>query len=724
MVKTFKAVLARALYDNIAETPDELAFRKGDIVTVIEQNTGGLEGWWLCSLRGRQGIAPGNRLRRLAACNQGLPGSQFHKSWNTSQKVVTPQRVGDVYLYDVPPLRGQDDYDVPRSQNIPVPGYEESYDVPISRMESVVSAEDYDVPPSDRSSGVSMLSMDSHNALTSSLSSLTNTSMSNPASTCGSNRSSAELLDVYDIPQSNPKRIPEKTSTPVKLERSISDEFDDITKHLSSILVNDTYDILPPQQVVPLVADLYDVPPSNKPVLAAKGIGSKKSTSSVSADSGEVYDVPPQVTKDDPINVNSFSNDSKVSSASSSSGEGAMRLKGTELPIDLDAAMDLLVKLQQEVQTSTAKLFGFVHANWRRKDKLELNIYDIKVACTRVESAVFDFLEFAKGTIANAVKCSDKSLVVKLGKWCKPIDEQYAAMHTAIQAIESLNWQPVLLCAGQPSSARLDEIVTCCRNLLEDVRQLASVILGNSPLLFKRGPSGSSTLKNSSPVKSVKQDCSSISDDSYRSRKQSIQERPLPVPPSEAKATLAEPEDDNDYVNDDENWTHDYEHVQTEERNSAVMSPPLNNKKTSPVESPKTCANDGQVLNFYCSQIDIHVTKLMNAIDALLLSVENNEQPKSFIAHSKFVVLSTHKLVNIGDTLYRHLSDAVLKSSIIHCTNMLCDYLKITVTTTKVAAQNFPQVSSLQDMVDSVVDISRAANKLRTVITETTKSKS
>lgn len=49
-----KCVKARALYDNIAEAPDELAFRKGDVLTVLEQNTAGLEGWWLCALRGRQ----------------------------------------------------------------------------------------------------------------------------------------------------------------------------------------------------------------------------------------------------------------------------------------------------------------------------------------------------------------------------------------------------------------------------------------------------------------------------------------------------------------------------------------------------------------------------------------------------------------------------------------------------------------------------------------------
>jgi enhancer-of-filamentation protein 1 len=57
--------LARALYDNIPDSPDELAFRKGDTLTVLEQNTANIEGWWLCTLRGRQGICPANRLRLI-----------------------------------------------------------------------------------------------------------------------------------------------------------------------------------------------------------------------------------------------------------------------------------------------------------------------------------------------------------------------------------------------------------------------------------------------------------------------------------------------------------------------------------------------------------------------------------------------------------------------------------------------------------------------------------
>ncbi|KAJ8360872.1 hypothetical protein SKAU_G00173970 [Synaphobranchus kaupii] len=59
-------ILAKALYDNTAECPDELAFRKGDIITVMEQNVAGSHGWWKCSLHGRQGLAPANRLHILS----------------------------------------------------------------------------------------------------------------------------------------------------------------------------------------------------------------------------------------------------------------------------------------------------------------------------------------------------------------------------------------------------------------------------------------------------------------------------------------------------------------------------------------------------------------------------------------------------------------------------------------------------------------------------------
>ncbi|XP_041925754.1 embryonal Fyn-associated substrate isoform X1 [Alosa sapidissima] len=72
---SLSTVLAKALFDNAAESPEELAFRKGDILMVLEQEQEGGPGWWLCSLHGRQGIAPANRLRLLqtaAPINTGM----------------------------------------------------------------------------------------------------------------------------------------------------------------------------------------------------------------------------------------------------------------------------------------------------------------------------------------------------------------------------------------------------------------------------------------------------------------------------------------------------------------------------------------------------------------------------------------------------------------------------------------------------------------------------
>ena len=103
-------MLAKALYDNEAETPDELPFRRGDIVTVLAQDTNGLEGWWLCTLRGRQGIAPFNRLKLLdgmygegggggGAGNHGdvlrrdTSNARVELKWNRRSWLINPDKV-------------------------------------------------------------------------------------------------------------------------------------------------------------------------------------------------------------------------------------------------------------------------------------------------------------------------------------------------------------------------------------------------------------------------------------------------------------------------------------------------------------------------------------------------------------------------------------------------------------------------------------------------------
>ncbi|XP_053937854.1 cas scaffolding protein family member 4 isoform X1 [Cuculus canorus] len=95
--RTAKNTLAKALYDNKAECSDELAFRKGDILTVVDQNVIGSEGWWKCSLHGRQGLAPANRLQLLTASPAALLSPP---TWSDSAE----SPVGQQNIYQVPSI--------------------------------------------------------------------------------------------------------------------------------------------------------------------------------------------------------------------------------------------------------------------------------------------------------------------------------------------------------------------------------------------------------------------------------------------------------------------------------------------------------------------------------------------------------------------------------------------------------------------------------------------
>ncbi|XP_051528778.1 cas scaffolding protein family member 4-like [Myxocyprinus asiaticus] len=72
-----ETLFAEAIFDNTAESEDELAFCKGDIIMVLENYVAGSTGWWKCSLRGRQGLAPANRLRPLFPAQAEKLGTNF-----------------------------------------------------------------------------------------------------------------------------------------------------------------------------------------------------------------------------------------------------------------------------------------------------------------------------------------------------------------------------------------------------------------------------------------------------------------------------------------------------------------------------------------------------------------------------------------------------------------------------------------------------------------------
>uniref|UniRef100_A0A8C0FGI2 BCAR1 scaffold protein, Cas family member n=1 Tax=Bubo bubo TaxID=30461 RepID=A0A8C0FGI2_BUBBB len=128
------------------------------------------------------------------------------------------------------------------------------------------------------------------------------------------------------------------------------------------------------------------------------------------------------------------------------------------------------------------------------------------------------------------------------------------------------------------------------------------------------------------------------------------------------------------------------------------------------------CPADRQLLLFYLEQCEANLTTLTNAVDAFFTAVSTNQPPKIFVAHSKFVILSAHKLVFIGDTLSRQAKAQDVQHKVMHYSNLLCEMLKEIVVTTKAAALHYPSPAASKDMVERVKDLANSTQQFRMVL--------
>ncbi|TMS05752.1 Breast cancer anti-estrogen resistance protein 1 [Larimichthys crocea] len=951
-------VLAKALYDNVAESPDELSFRKGDIMTVLERDTQGLDGWWLCSLHGRQGIVPGNRLKILvgmydskqqqampsapdpaASCpaslmpqplppqsayakpcapssaaitastpgftNKPLPSSQYtsmhpaystpspaqpnpdsvymmppshglksnpqslyqvpsgpsgpppqaqtgppskvsalaqrqyqlpgqdiyqvppslgpgqgaappggtgagqdvyqvppsleKRNWDNSNKllgkVVVPTRVGQVYVYDTVKPE-QDEYDIPpRHQPLT---QQDIYDVPPTRQQ--YNTQVYDTPPmvvKGPSSGQDIYDT--------------------PASTDKNMQQT-----VYDFPPSVSKNIPDA--------HPIREETYDIPPHFAKLKPQVP---VPPGQYLhnnlndddepPIPEDVYDVPP---PVLTDKhyqgdrgGISqdpqeiydipaSLRTGGHPSHDvydfpreredkGGErrdvyVYDVPPQVVRDAQSSSEeltlSFKRLSASSTGSTRSNHSASSLDtvpiqdtssssllpalgsipGKPLILDLEQAMERLSRLQQAVESSVSLMMSFITGNWRSPAHLEGNLPAIHQAADRVRATVRDFLEFARGAVANAAQATDRSLQTKLGRQVGKMEEVFQSLIQHSQSLDAISWSHTALTAPPPGGDDLDRLIMTARGIPDDTKQLASFLHGNASLLFKRTNRQQQQLPLPPIPGEISSHMTGSGSGSYQGgEKVNIQSRPLPSPP---KFTAAEEEEDVDrpYETTEEGWMEDYDYVHLQgkeefeknqrqllekgniirhktqleqqqikqfERLEQEVSRPINNDMTDWVpsqhhplanqlaqngsggpSSSKLCHGDRQLLLFYQEQCEQNVTTVTNAIDAFFTAVNSNQPPKIFVAHSKFVILSAHKLVFIGDTLSRQAKSPEVRARVAQSSNTLCEKLKDIVISTKTAALQYPSPGAAREMTERVRELAGCTQQFKMVL--------
>ncbi|GFO25366.1 breast cancer anti-estrogen resistance protein 1 [Plakobranchus ocellatus] len=631
--------------------------------------------------------------------------------------------------------------------------------------------------------------------------------------------------------------------------------------------------------------DLYDTPRNNAPKVNLKKLSSAGSTgygsSNTLNDPAGVYDIPPQVTRDSVISARSDSSNEENQRLSSSSLECERPPEHPVwdvLPLDLDSALEVLVKRQQDVSKATSRLDSFVTDEWRTRASLEKTLYDIKVACSLVKNSLQEFVDFSLKAFNNALRLPDRQLAARLQKQVSPLQSTLEFVNKSFCNLEEAKWQVALLSEPLPKNKPddLGQIALVAKDLLPEVKRVASFIQSNGTTLFKRSSDYKSPSVSSKPPKAP--------GNGFGTLKQSdIQHRPLPAVPGSTKESNREspantavpdvspavsklslydiksaihsddyeecdaipsppPEQSHqsllqhlaqeyDYVELDAKETREaagegsadsglggvsdhnsdmgtlkarrsregleektitgYENATSAESGSgsggsidydvdtipvkentdgdektptnkaapdsssfenAISFPadvealsneedvrtPINLTGTAsdPNQSqafvlPQTedeveeeevlDASDRQVLIFYADQMTSHATLLANATDAFLKVVADGQPPNVFISHSKFLIVSAHKLVHIGDSIHRNLASNYVSTNIMRCANNLCDCLKASVTATKMAALQYPSGPALQEMVDRVMAVSHAAHELRLVIKQAIK---
>ncbi|XP_018423556.1 PREDICTED: breast cancer anti-estrogen resistance protein 1 [Nanorana parkeri] len=699
----------------------------------------------------------------------------------TPVKVVLPTRKGQVYVYDSPKAEPQDEYDVPR--HLLPAGPQEIYDIPTRCLVNSYSPEVYDIPPMAVKGPVNRDQTQEIYDIP-------------PSVEKNMQEQLQSHLMIYDIPPSVSKDVPDGPQRedtydfPPAFSNQKMQHPPQAPTHIHDpepYIPEDIYDI-PPAAVkgndLSFSQEIYDVPPSLRKPAGQQNFHDVYDVprefhvgkASLETESDYIYDVPPQVDREvkavDEL-ASSFKRLSASSTGSTRSNISTSSLDtipvkessviqpktaGKELNLDLDAAMELLVKLQHGVNSSISYLMSFISSTWRSPEQMETNAQSIQAAAEGVKTTVKELLEFARGAVVNSIQASDRTLHTKLSKQLQKMDDVYQHLLKHSQALDNCNWaMNVLVANKQGASDDLDRFVMYSRGIPDDTKQLSSFLHGNASLLFKRtkpqlalgesqsGQDNSNHLANNNNNLSVGQ--------TGHTEKANIQSRPLPSPPK----FIAEGSPEGQYENNESGWMEDYDYVHLQgkeefektqkellekgniirqgkghlEQHQLKQFERLEEEVARPIENDLSnwtppqhysqvrstlCNSDRQLLLFYQEQCEANVTTLTNAIDAFYTSISNNQPPKIFVAHSKFVILSAHKLVFIGDTLSRQAKAQDIRNKVTHYSNLMCDKLKEIVLTTKTAALQYPSPSAAKDMVERVKDLSNSTQQFRMVL--------
>uniref|UniRef100_A0A8C0I934 Cas scaffolding protein family member 4 n=1 Tax=Bubo bubo TaxID=30461 RepID=A0A8C0I934_BUBBB len=743
--------LAKALYDNKAECSDELAFRKGDILTVLDQNVIGSEGWWKCSLHGRQGLAPANRLQLLTASQAVLlppstrgdstespvaqqniyqvpsvPKSTVLSSTYEKMEgwVKSPARVSTLSaqgVYQVPALAAQllsertqsstNQYllTLPRACRASVPNIRsEVYDVPSTQRRESLLTQLYDVPPkreTDVSENASRKKCwDHYNTLP--------------------NPRKSEW--IYDIPVSPEKTGLKQNPSGHSVENQVLYDipparYKVLTTNTEAKVVNpQLYDIPPTQRKLTFPdIHLYDVPSSRDMLLLPQNgscdvppsLLTPKTETQISEEN--VYDIP----KGLPTAVQSKKEMEKASDISGDQAYSAPpELSRLKLEQDRLSVSSVDSSTLSTSSDSSAESFSLSSSEEPVKEiKLDLDV--------AIETLT---------RLQHSVSSSVASLMIFVSsKWRlqehleKSIEEiRRAVDHIKVSLGEFLAFaQAIKVNASYLTDNNLQtrikkqlEILMNSFKILTETREALNSCNWSLEALVLRKPQN-----NPDDLDRFVMVARTIPDDIKRF---------VSIVIANGKLLFKKNEKEQEMKQSKVNPEHKMAKQITVPRRTEIdslqrNSPDKHNQTQVSSEKPKENVTEDCDYTVIQSKQDsakkitlpehckLCFSALHKAIGVFTSSLSNNQPPEVFISHSKLIIMVGQKLV---DSLCQETQERDARNDILHSSCRFCSLLKNLALATKNAAIQYPNANAMRELQDQTEELSKYTQQFRAMM--------
>ena len=724
-------LLAKARYNNVAESQDELSFRQGDIVTVVQKDFNNQVDWWLCELRGKVGMVPANyfevfhnhdpatdaeydipRPSSKAGARTLSADGQSHVPASTKSAVPSPStrstlqasiEATDSPIYDLPPPTADPE------------GLDRDYDLPPS--ESTPGFETYDRPPSSNRESP-------HGSTRSSMKSMNRISTaSSIASSTGIYDVPPDLTDVYDFPKSSqPAQGFEEeerqgnTLQSIDISSLMDDEAEEMLRSYCQVITA-TYEVL--------FSAVYGPEAYWGNDYKAKRLTTLKMATTAARHFDKAVLILLQFGKG-VVNRLEYVSDMNFKKKYLNAFKGLLHNRN-----------DILGKLEAlssdtESVTSTVKSL-------------------LEIART-VPRAVTEFTVLVQANKSILFKPSNKSanslpVITKSEVKSRPLprlpqphsntaDPDIQEGDYAIPAEgEGEESQRIAFIQSAESNLDYNSTLNRRRKPNDTLPPLPYATLPRSgggktsPGLRNNTPAGRKSPVQKSPVHGMKSNAPAHTSPSLARKAQLIdtvggdydeidkgRNRSVVLTSRPSIASLGS--------NSSRGPSPTHLRIRRGSLSSCSSSDDLNNSTglrranstelldtTNPygrpivrqISSPQPIKmEEKMILDRFGKQFDLILPGLRDSIDFLLDCLKENEPPKDFVTKSKLTVVAAYKLVYVADALSQKILHNETKSSIISSSNELTQSIKDLVTATKTAALQYPSVIALDKMGGSL----------------------